>query len=117
MVRITGDTGPYANGESFEIDGEIRGGEVTKAHATKVVHTHRLKDIAGYRVVELDRLASARVIVEFFDGDYYAQAVDVQRQIVSDAKRGNAIIDRRYSCGCWSLSRNPGETDISGIIR
>ncbi len=75
-------------------------------------HAHRLKDIVGYRVVELDRLASGRVIVEFFDGDYYAQALDVQRQIVSDKRRGNAIIDRRYSCECWSTARNPDETGI-----
>ncbi len=76
------------------------------------VHGHKIKDIVGYRVVELDRLASGRTIVEFFDGNYYAQALDVQRQIVSDAKRGNAVVDRRYSCGCWSVARNPDEVEI-----
>ncbi len=76
-------------------------------------HHHRLNSIAGYRVVELDRLSSARVIVEFFDGSYYAQAVDVRRQIASDTKRGNAIVDRHYSCGCWSTARNPGEHTAS----
>ncbi len=116
MTKITGDAGPYANGESFDLDVEIKGGEVTEAHATKVTHTHRLRDIVGYRVVEVDRLASGRVIVEFFDGNYYANAVDVQRQIVSDAKRGNAIVDRRYSCGCWSTARNPDETGIDGEV-
>ena len=75
-------------------------------------HTH-LNDIVGYRVVETRTDAgNGSIIVEFFDGSYYSNAIDVARQIASDTRRGFAIVDRRYACGCWSVARNPGETSI-----
>jgi len=77
-------------------------------------HRHRIRDIVGYRVVEIRSatpLASnhGTIIVEFFDGRFYPNAIDVAHQISADSKRGFAIVDRHYSCGCWSIVRNPGE--------
>mgnify|MGYP000612764000 CR=1 FL=1 len=81
-------------------------------------HSHRNADIVGYRVVETrtDAGNHGSTIVEFFDGWYYSNAIDVARQIASDTRRGFAIVDRHYECGCWSVTRNPGETSILAVL-
>jgi len=81
-------------------------------------HSHLNADIVGYRVVETrtDVGNQGKVIVEFFDGRFYQNAIDVAIQISADSTRGSATVDRRYTCGCWSVARNPGETSILAVL-
>lgn len=82
-------------------------------------HEHNLDSITGYRVVETNREAdmfgSARIVAEFFGADKAGNADTVARAITANERRGFGTIDRVYSCGCFSVARQPGERDLAGM--
>ena len=75
-----------------------------------LTHGHGLKTIAGYRVVETSFAGDDDQFVpfggEWFAANRYTAAIALATDIRRNPHRNWAVVDTKYTCGCWGTQRS-----------